>query len=234
MASRRELPLVTGEPCVARVPLFAQLTSRQQAEVAGYARPALVDQGQSVVSDGQAAAQLFVLHEGQVKISKTSADGRETILRVLGPGDVFGEVWFLTGGRPDADAVAIEASRVCVFDHARLAELLGRFPVVGVVMLRTLAERLRSAERMLVARTLADVGARVAAYLLDLPATFDAGRATVALPLAKKDVATYLGTSPETLSRRLASFERAGLIRVRGADIDIVDAAGLDVRSRGA
>lgn len=234
MPSGRELPVLTGESCVSRVPLFGRLTPTQQAEVAGYARPALVDRGQPVVSEGQPAAELFVVHEGQVKISKGSAEGRETILRVLGPGDVFGEVWFLTGRRPDVDAVALEASRVCVFDHARLAELLGRFPDIGVVMLRTLAERLGSAERMLAARTLSDAGARVAAYLLDLPATFSDGRATVALPLAKKDVATYLGTSPETLSRRLASFEHQGLIRLRGAEIDILDASRLDLRSRGA
>jgi CRP/FNR family transcriptional regulator, anaerobic regulatory protein len=187
-----------------------------------------------VVAAGQATAQLFVVHEGSVKVSKTSRDGRETTLRVLGPGDVLGEVWFLTGGRPDVDAVALEPTRVCVFDHARLSELLARFPEVGGVMLRTLAEKLRAAERMLAARALADVGARVAAYLLELPATIEDGRATVVLPMAKKDVAALLDTSPETLSRRLASFERKGLVRVRGAEVEIIDPDGLDLVSWGA
>lgn len=223
-----------SEPCVARVPLFARLSPAQQEEVARYARPALAERGEPVVAAGQAAAQLFVVHEGSVKVSKASRDGRETTLRVLGPGDVLGEVWFLTGGRPDLDAVALQPTRVCVFDHARLSELLGRFPEVGAVMLRTMAEQLRSAERMLAARALADVGARVAAYLLDLPAVFEDGRATVALPMAKKEVATLLGTSPETLSRRLAAFERQGLIRVRGAHVEILDADALDLASRGA
>ena len=226
--------MASDEPCVARVPLFSRLPPEQQSDVATFARPTLVERGAFVVTDGQPDAQLFVVHEGRIKMAKTSRDGRETILRVLGPGDVFGEVWFLTGGRPDADAVALDASRLCRFDHARLAQLLGRFPEIGVVMLRTLAERLRSTERMLAARTLTDVGARVAAYLLDCPATFEAGRATVQLPLAKKDVATFLGTSPETLSRRLATFEQEGLIERRGSDIVILDADGLDLRSRGA
>ncbi len=234
MASGGDPSAVVVEPCVAHVPLFARLSPVQQAEVARYARPATVEQGQPLVVAGQDAAQLFVVHEGSVKVSKTSRDGRETTLRALRPGDVLGEVWFLTGGSPDLDAVALQPTRVCVFDHARLSELLGRFPEVGAVMLRTLAEQLRSAERMLTARALADVGARVAAYLLDLPVAVEEGRMTVVLPLAKKEVATLLGTSPETLSRRLSSFERDGLIRVHGAHVEILDGDGLDLASRGA
>ncbi|MDP3894902.1 Crp/Fnr family transcriptional regulator, partial [Nocardioides sp.] len=92
-----------------------------------------------------------------------------------------------------------------------------------------------SAERMLTARTLADVGARLAAYLLDCPTTWGvSGAATAHLPMAKKDIATFLGTSPETLSRRLKALEREGLIQVRGMDLDILDQVGLELRARGA
>lgn len=222
------------EPCVALVPLFSHLSRHQQDEVAGFARPVRVDAGVTLVRAGQPQAQLFVVHEGSVKVTRTTEDGRETTLQVLGRGDVAGETWFLTGERPEHDVVATQPSRMCVFDHAVLADLLRRYPDIGVAMLRTLAARLNSTERMLAARTLADVGARVAAYLLDLPAQWQPdGHATVRLPMAKKDVATYLGTTPETLSRRLAGLERDGLIEVRGAEVDILDAGALDLRSRG-
>ncbi|MCD6640973.1 MAG: Crp/Fnr family transcriptional regulator [Nocardioides sp.] len=225
----------SGEPCVALVPIFRQLTLEQQREVAAYARPVHVERGATLVRAGEPQARLFVVHDGRVKLSTTNAEGRETILKVLQPGEVAGEVWFLTGDRPEQDCVALEDSRMCVFEHDVLAKLLRKYPDIGEAMLRSLAERLSSAERMLVARTLADVGARVAAYLLDLPATWGAdGIATVRLPLAKKDVATLLGTSPETLSRRLATFEGNGFIRVRGAEVDILDAGALDLRARGA
>ena len=109
-----------------------------------------------------------------------------------------------------------------------------RFPDIGVAMLKTVAFKLSSAERMLAALASADVGARVAAYLLDCPTTWDpTGGATVHLPIAKKDVAAHLGTSPETLSRRLAEFERGGLVAVRGADIDILDPFALGLRAQG-
>jgi CRP-like cAMP-binding protein len=95
--------------------------------------------------------------------------------------------------------------------------------------------RLHSAERMLTARTLVDVGARLAAYLLDCPTTWGVGGAPTAhLPTAKKDIATFLRTSPETVSRRLKAFEHEGLIQVRGMDVYIRDPVGLELRARGA
>lgn len=224
-----------SEPCVALVPIFQPLTAQQQEEVAAYARPVSVERGATLVRAGERQARLFVVHEGRVKLSTTTAEGRETILQILEPGQVAGEVWFLTGARPEQDCVALEPSRLCVFEHNVLARLIRKYPDIGVAMMRSLAERLAGTERMLAARTLADVGARVAAYLLDLPASWGPdGVATVTLPLAKKDVATFLGTSAETLSRRLATFEAEGLIEVRGAHVDILDAGALDLRARGA
>ena len=124
---------------------------------------------------------------------------------------------------------------MCVFEPAALDPLVRTFPSVGVALLRSLAVRLHSAERMLAARTLADVGARLAAYLLDCPTTWGAGgTATAHLPMAKKDIATFLGTSPETVSRRLRAFEHDDLVRVRGTDVEILDPAGLELRARGA
>ena len=224
-----------AEPCVALVPLFAGLTPEQQADVASLARPVTVEPGETFVRAGARHAPLFVVHAGMVKLSRTTADGRSTTLQVLGPGEVGGETWLLTGERPDNDVVALEAARMCVFEPAALDTLVRTFPSVGVALLRSLAVRLHSAERMLAARTLADVGARLAAYLLDCPTTWGAGgTATAHLPMAKKDVATFLGTSPETVSRRLRAFEHDGLVRVRGTDVEILDPAGLELRARGA
>lgn len=218
---------------MAVVPIFAGLSAVQQAEVARFARPVALAAGGFVFRAGEPAPRLVVVHEGQVKISRVSAAGRETILRLLGPGDVAGEVSFLTGAAPENDAVAMTPSRACVFEHRDLAVLVGRFPEIGVGMLRAVGSKLASTERMVTSLASADVGARIAAYLLDCPARWDAsGRPTVGLPLAKKDVASFLGTTPETLSRRLAHFERDGLIRLLpGRDVLILDSAGLADRA---
>ena len=222
------------EPCVSLVPLFAGLTREQQADVATLARPATVDPGATFVRAGAPQAPLFVVHSGMVKISRTTADGRSTTLQVLGPGEVGGETWLLTGERPESDVIALEPARMCVFEPTALDTLVREFPGVAVALLRSLATRLHAAERMLTARTLADVGTRLASYLLDCPTTWGDGVATAHLPMAKKDVATLLGTSPETVSRRLRALEDEGLIRVRGTDVDIRDPAALELRARGA
>jgi CRP/FNR family transcriptional regulator len=224
-----------GEPCVSLVPLFAGLTREQQADVASLARPMTVEPGEMFVRAGSRQAPLFVVHSGMVKLSRTTADGKSTTLQVLGPGEVGGETWLLTGERPENDVVALEAARMCVFEPTALDTIVRQFPSVGVTLLRSLALRLHAAERMLTARTLADVGARLAAYLLDCPTTWGIrGAATAHLPMAKKDIATFLGTSPETVSRRLKAFEHEGLIQVRGMDVDIRDPVGLELRARGA
>lgn len=227
---------VAVDGCVALVPIFARLSVAQQSDVASFAHPIRVGSGEYLIRQGEPTSRLYVVHEGRVKVSRTSASGHETVLGVLGPGEVGGEVTFLTGARPEHDTIALEESRMCVFDHADLATLLGRYPGIGVGMLRALAVRLASTQRMLAAMTSDDVGSRVAAYLLDAPTTWEAsGAAIVHLPLSKKDVAAYLGTTPETLSRRLAEFERAGLIELRsGRDIVIRDPAGLEGRSGGS
>ncbi len=231
----RALPLADPEPCVRLVPVFSRLSARQQVEVGRFARRVTVGAGDVVARAGEPSSRLFVLHLGSVKVRRIAAGGHETILRVLAPGEVVGEESFLTGAAPEADTVALEPSRLCAFDHADLAELLRRMPDIGVGMLRALATKLTSAERMVAALTSSDVGARVAAYLLDVPARWDAsGRAVVRLPLPKNQVAAYLGTTPETLSRRLASFERDGLIEVcPGREVVILDPSGLERRAGG-
>lgn len=224
------------EPCVRLVPVFSRLSASQQAEVGRFARPVTVAAGAVVARAGERSSRLFVVHAGALKVRRVSAGGHEAILRMVGPGEVAGEEAFLTGDAPQADTVAVEASRLCTFEHDDLARLLHAMPDIGVGMLRALAVKLTSAERMVAALTSSDVGARVAAYLLDLPAAWDGtGRAAVRLPLPKNQVAALLGTTPETLSRRLGSFERDGLIEVGpGREIAVLDAAALEARAAGS
>jgi CRP/FNR family transcriptional regulator, anaerobic regulatory protein len=219
-----------SEPCVALVPVFRDLDAAQQQEVARLAKPRRVRRGEPVFRAGEATARLYVVHEGRVRISRRSASGHEHVLRILGAGDVVGEAAFLGGGRPETDAIALEDCRLCVFDHARLDDLIRRYPDVAVRMVRTLSERLASTERILAAVTSADVRTRVAAYLLDCPVVGrNADHVLVRLPAAKKDIASYLGTTPESFSRALAALAADGVIgTVAGREVEILDGRRLE------
>lgn len=215
--------------CVSRVPIFQGLTREEQLRVAEFVRPVHVAKGETVYSPGQSVSRLLVMHSGQLKVSHAAANGQEQILRTVTDGDVVGERAFLTGHLPNDLVVALEDSRMCVFDHTDLSALLRDYPDVGLRMLRTLSGRLASVERLLAAITSSDVSARIAAYLLDLPGSIRDGVPTVWLPLAKYEIASYLGTTPETLSRRLAALSASGVIELHGRrDVTILDIDGLE------
>lgn len=215
--------------CVARVPIFARLSPEQQDAVAAFARPLQLTAGQHLFDAGDRVRKLFVVHTGKIKVVRVSASGREHLGRVAGPGEVVGERAFLSGSRPDYRVEAMVDTRVCQFDHADLARLVSAQPLIAVEMLRSMTERLVESERRL-ALSGADVPARVADYLLGLPG--EPGDGTlVRWPMPKKEVAAYLATTPESLSRALARLEREGLIAPDGDVVRLLDVAALQDRA---
>jgi CRP/FNR family transcriptional regulator, anaerobic regulatory protein len=224
-----------ADTCVSRVPLFAGLSAPEQQQVAGLARPTHLVAGETAYGPGDAAAQLVVVHTGRLKIVRLSPDGSEQIVRILGPGEFTGEAALFTGERPDHFATALDDCRLCVFRHDDLEALVRTHPGIGLRMLATVSARLAATEYRLNALTARDVDTRVADYLLGLPTTRHDDVAVVTLPLAKKDVASLLDTSPESLSRALARLAARGLIAVgTGRAISITEPEGLQQLVDGA
>ena len=223
------------DPCVAAVPVFRGLTPAQQAEVAEFTRPVIASAGEQVIAAGSDARRLLVVHAGRIKVVHLLESGHEHVVRMLGEGDVLGEASFVLGQRPQHFAYAETDVQLCTFDHGDLAGIVGQYPDIAVRMLQVQSERLVAAERMLAAFGGADVGARVAAYLLDLPVRRGPdGQSVVELPMAKKDVASYLGTTPETFSRRLREFIDSGAIATAGRRAMVIrDADALIRRADG-
>lgn len=203
-----------ADTCVSRVPVFAGLSANDQQRVAGLARPTRLKAGAVAYSAGGQVAQLIVLHTGHLKIFRLSVNGSEQLIRVLGPGEFTGETSVFTGQRPDDYATALDSCQLCVIRHDDLDALIREHPDIGLRMLATVSERLADTEHRLNSLTSRDVESRLADYLLSLPSTWPGDVSTVTLPLAKKDVASLLDTSPESLSRALSSLAVQGLIRI--------------------
>lgn len=219
----------SGDLCVARVPLFQGLTFEQQVEVAGFARTLRLKTLEQVYAAGSDMSQLMIVHTGQVKISRTSEAGHEQLIRVLGPGDFIGESAFITGARPDHAAEALTGTKLCVFRHADLGRLVEKHPSIGLRMLQAVSRRLDDTEARLTSVISGDVGSRLADYLLSLPAKPGPhGAIEVTLPLAKKDIASLISTTPESLSRQLRKLTLAGVISQQDQGrITITDVAAL-------
>lgn len=214
---------------MARVPIFAGLTHEQQLAVASFADPVHLEKDETLYGPMDRVSRLFVLHTGRVKIIRTSASGREHLVRVVEPGEAVGEHAFLTGSRPDHAVVASVPSQICTFAHQHLTGLVQRFPEISMAMLRSLSDWLAMSDRR-VAMSKVDVTVRLAEYLLSLPGFFDAatGASTVALPMPKRDVAALLDTTPESLSRALAKLSGQGLIQAKASTVLLQDVDALE------
>ncbi len=208
--------------CVSRVPLFAGLTRTEQLGVAQVARPTMLERGEQIYGTGSAAAQLMVVHTGAVKISRIDAEGREQVLRVLAPGDFVGESAFLTGRRPEHVATALETGSMCVFRHDDLSRLVRAHPSIGFQMLQAVSQRLEETESRLASLISGDVSARVAGYLLSLTGRLVPGGLEVELPMAKKDVASLLDTTPESFSRQLRRLHDSGVVSIGAGRLLVV------------
>jgi CRP/FNR family transcriptional regulator, anaerobic regulatory protein len=197
--------------CVNRVPLFADLSDDDRHRIAAVAATRHYGKGEQVQRPGDRSG-LRIVHGGRVKVFRASEAGGEQLLRILHSGEFLGETTVLTGRPVDSWAVALDAAEVCLVGSTEIARLLGEHPAVAVRMLAAMSARLEAAEQQLAAVTGATVGARLASHLLELAQ--ESGSTTFRLPSTKKDLASYLGTTPETLSRRLADLQDAGVVRL--------------------
>lgn len=213
--------------CVSRVPIFAELARADQERVAGLAQPVRFTSG-DLVADERSAPRLLVVHRGRLKTSRLTREGTDQLLRVIGPGDFVGESGVLSGAPSNKRVSAVEEGEACAFTHDALRGLLQARPQVALKMLATVSSQLEDAEDRLAALTTTDVATRLAGYLIDLPATFSDGIAEVTLPLPKKDIASLLGTTPESLSRGFARLMRDTMIETKGAKVRLVDFEALD------
>jgi CRP/FNR family transcriptional regulator len=217
---------------ISRIPLFKGLNREELGELAMILVDQEIKRNQPIFSEGEKAAGLYVVVSGSVKIYKLSFDGKEQILHILGAGEPFAEVAVFAGTTYPANAMTMEKSRVFFIPRQAFLELIGRYPSLAMAMLATLSLRLRQFAGMIESLSLKEVPGRLATHLL-LLSDQNKGAATVELAIAKTQLAAYLGTIPETLSRILSKLSKAGYIDSDGAVITLVDRQGLEELAEG-
>lgn len=217
---------------ISQIQLFKGLNIEELGELAMILVDQEIKRNQPIFSEGEKAAGLYVVVSGSVKIYKLSFDGKEQILHILGAGEPFAEVAVFAGTTYPANAMTMEKSRVFFIPRQAFLELIGRYPSLAMAMLATLSLRLRQFAGMIESLSLKEVPGRLATHLL-LLSDQNKGAATVELAIAKTQLAAYLGTIPETLSRILSKLSKAGYIASDGAVITLVDRQGLEELAEG-
>ena len=183
--------------------------------------------GQTIFTEGEKAEGFYVLKTGRLKIFKLSSEGKEQILHIFGPGEPFGEVAVFTGGQYPAHAESLEASEALFFPRQKFVDLVMKDPSLSMNMLAVLSKRLKYFTQLVENLSLKEVPQRLAAYILVLAGAKETGD-SVELDIAKGQLASLLGTIPETLSRILNKMITQGCIEVEGRHIRLLDRQSLE------
>ena len=200
---------------ITTIPLFQNLEEKNYQDLSGIVHTRKYKKGEIIFSEYDDADGFYVAITGRVKIYKSSPEGKEQILHIFGPGDPFGEIAVFTGKNFPASAQTLENSETIFFPKNAFIGLIKKDPALSLNMLSVLSMRLKRFSSLIEDLSLKEVPGRLAAYLLYLSDRENLND-ELNLDISKSQLASILGTIPETLSRILAKMTRENLIESDG------------------
>ena len=213
----------------ASLPYFKGLDAATLERIASQASRQTYAAGQVVFLEGEPCRGLYVVEQGWLKAVKSSAEGREQIVRLVGPGELFHELGVFTNVPNPASVIALEPTAVWIISRSAMQQLLDERPALARLVIDTLAGRVLYLVGLIEDLSLHSVEARLVRLLLD-QATGDVVQRQRWHTQA--EMAARLGTVPDVLSRALRTLVEAGLIGVERHQIRILDRPGLERRAQ--
>ena len=217
---------------IAVIPLFNGLPTQQHKNLAAIALQKIFKKGQIIFSEGDEGIGFYIILSGRVKIFKLSGEGKEQILHIMEKEEAFGEASVFAGEHYPAYAQAIVETKVLLFPRQAFLDLISNNPTLALNMLAFLSRRLRRLASLVEDLSLKEVPGRLAAYLLYL-SDRNKGAANLELDISKNQLASLLGTIPETLSRILNKMGKDKLIKTSTRHIHILDHQALTQLAQG-
>lgn len=191
--------------------------------------------GTTIFDEGEPGDRLYIIVDGKIKLARHAPDGRENLLSVMGPSDMFGELSIFDPGPRTSSAVCVTEVTCATMDSTMLRTWIDAHPEISQQLLRVLARRLRRTNASLADLIFTDVPGRVAKTLLQLAnrfGTHEGGALRVNHDLTQEEIAQLVGASRETVNKALATFAHRGWIRLEGKSVLIVDTEHLARRAR--
>ncbi|MGM8216420.1 Crp/Fnr family transcriptional regulator [Bacillaceae bacterium W0354] len=212
--------------CISLVPIFNHLEKEQMDEIMKTVKSLSYKKGEIIYHAGDQSDSLYIVNKGKIKIYRLSETGKEQLLRFLEPGDFTGELALFKQTTHEAYAEAIVNTKVCMIKRSDLQQFLLKYPSISLKILQEFSNRLEESEKQTTRFATEKVETRIALFLAECAE--DENNLEFALPMSKKDLASYLGTTPETISRRLTDLEEQGLIEQKPhRTIKVLDLDGL-------
>jgi len=218
-----------------QAPLFLALDPEGAAALRASLKERSVTKGEIIFQEGEPGDRMYVILEGKVKLGQSSNDGRESLLAILGPGEMFGELSLFDPGQRTSTATALTDAVILALSNEQLRPWLAGRPEVAAALLQALARRLRRTNEAMADLVFSDVPGRVAKALMDLGEKF--GEVTsegllVTHDMTQEELAQLVGASRETVNKALADFAQRGWIRLESRQVMILDVERLGRRAR--
>ncbi len=210
---------------LAAVPLFSELSESELERVARVAVPRSFPKGVRVFHEGDESDACYVVRDGDLRVTREHPDGRAIALATLGPRDIFGELAMLDGGTRSASIETLSECELLALPASDMRRVISDHGEIAAKLISALTRRLRETNERVARQSFQTVPSRVAGVMLQLVAeeTVPDGREGVTLRMNQADLAQLAGTSRESVSRFLATLDRAGVVRVGRGRVTIFE-----------
>jgi CRP/FNR family transcriptional regulator, cyclic AMP receptor protein len=208
--------------------LFADVSEVHLTAIAAAASERTLRRGDVLFTEGEDSDQLYIVTSGRIAIANRSVDGRESVVALMEPGDLFGEMPLFDRLGRSAEARALEPSAVIAIPYGPVRTLYEIEPAELWSVVRLLAKRLRSTDETLADTVFLDVTGRTAKRLLELAGDSD----EFTLPITQEELAGMVGASRERVNKAIASFVKLGWIDQSDRRYVITNREQLSIRSR--
>jgi CRP-like cAMP-binding protein len=206
--------------------IFCDLDFPKMEEISQYKINNTYKKGQTLFVQGNHPFGIYCISSGNIKLTKTGVDGKETIVRIAQGGDILGHRSLFTDDNYSATATAMEDTHVCFIDKKFILKIIEQNPSVALHIINKLSRDMGTAEKKLSSLHQKNVRERLAELILSLKATHgvkENGKWKIDLKLTREEMATMIGTANETLIRFMTEFKEAGIIEQVGKTIYITN-----------
>jgi len=208
------------------ITIFSDLEDSEIKKVSDFCTSRTYPKNSMIILEEEYGDTVFAICEGTVKITRVNDEGKEVILALLGPGEIFGEMAIIDGESRSANALAQENCILLAFPQNEFLKMLKSYFKVSFSLMSELARRLRKSDQQIEALSLSDAENRIGVSMLNLAEDMGIirkGKVTIEKLPFQQDIANMAGTSRETVSRVLKMFEEKNLIIKIGHRLIIPD-----------
>ena len=204
--------------------VFSSLKEDELKKISAFFKEVSVKNNETIFSEGDPSDRLYLLSEGNVKIVKHTVMGKDIILEVMSPGDIFGGVAVLDNKPYPATAQAMKTAKIIRIMRGDLMKVMDEYSDLKLEIVRYFSDKLRDSHEMLKNIATERVARRIASLLLKLSEKSDVdseGYKKIDFPLTRQEISEMVGTTVETCIRTMSKFQKSGMIKTADGSISI-------------